>query len=719
MESKKYSMDLAGRELTLEFGKYCEQAAGSVWVHLGDTVVMVNATMAPTPRPGVDFFPLAVDVEEKQYSVGKIPGGFIKREGRPTEKATLTCRLIDRPLRPLFNKGMRNDVQVVVTVLSVEQDVPPEIPAMIGSSIALAVREIAWNGATGAVVVGRVDGQYVMSPDEEKRAKSDMHVYLAGTKDAIMMVEAGANEVSETAMLDAIMFGHEYIKQLVEFQDKIVAEIGKEKVEVPLNVTGDDVKQAVREFAYDKCVWVFDTFNRQERQAREAQVKQETIEALAEQFPEREAEIADALYYLNKEVMRKKIIEQGIRPDGRGVTEIRPIWCEVGVLPRVHGSAVFTRGQTQALTVTTLGSTSEGQVLDGLSSEDFKRYIHHYNMPPYATGEAGRLKSPGRREIGHGALAERALLPVIPSEEEFPYAMRLVSEILSSNGSSSMASVCGSTLSLMDAGVPIHAPVAGVAMGLIKDVESGKVAVLTDIQGLEDFLGDMDFKVAGSMNGITAIQMDIKIAGIDRTILETALAQALKGRLFILEKMLSCIGEPRKELSKYAPKIVRFTINPEKIREVIGPGGKMINKIIAETGVKIDIEDDGRVFISTPDAEAADKARRIIEGIAKDIEVGEVYTGKVVRIMNFGAFVELLPGKDGMIHISKLANHRVEKVEDVVKIGDTLEVKVAEIDAQGRVNLVRNDITYDNTAAAAPRRAEGFRARPPRRDGRN
>ena len=719
MESKKYSMDLAGRELTLEFGKYCEQAAGSVWVHLGDTVVMVNATMAPTPRPGVDFFPLAVDVEEKQYSVGKIPGGFIKREGRPTEKATLTCRLIDRPLRPLFNKGMRNDVQVVVTVLSVEQDVPPEIPAMIGSSIARAVSEIPWNGPTGAVVVGRVDGQYVINPDEEQRAKSDMHVYLAGTKDAIMMVEAGANEVSETAMLDAIMFGHEYIKKLVEFQDKIVAEIGKEKVEVPLNVTGDDVKQAVREFAYDKCVWVFDTFNRQERQAREAQVKQETIEALAEQFPEREAEIADALYYLNKEVMRKKIIEQGIRPDGRGVTEIRPIWCEVGVLPRVHGSAVFTRGQTQALTVTTLGSTSEGQVLDGLSSEDFKRYIHHYNMPPYATGEAGRLKSPGRREIGHGALAERALLPIIPSEEEFPYAMRLVSEILSSNGSSSMASVCGSTLSLMDAGVPIHAPVAGVAMGLIKDVESGKVAVLTDIQGLEDFLGDMDFKVAGSMNGITAIQMDIKIAGIDRTILETALAQALKGRLFILEKMLSCIGEPRKELSKYAPKIVRFTINPEKIREVIGPGGKMINKIIAETGVKIDIEDDGRVFISTPDAEAAEKARRIIEGIAKDIEVGEVYTGKVVRIMNFGAFVELLPGKDGMIHISKLANHRVEKVEDVVKIGDTLEVKVAEIDAQGRVNLVRNDITYDNTAAAAPRRAEGFRARPPRRDGRN
>ncbi|MBR4081480.1 MAG: polyribonucleotide nucleotidyltransferase, partial [Clostridia bacterium] len=429
MEGKSFSMELAGRPLTLEFGKYCEQAAGSVWVRLGDTVVMVNATMSPTPRPGVDFFPLAVDVEEKQYSVGKIPGGFIKREGRPTEKATLTCRLIDRPLRPLFNKGMRNDVQVVITVLSVEQDVPPEIPAMIGSSVALAVSEIPWNGPTGAVVVGRVNGQYVINPDEEQRKVSDMHVYLAGTKDAIMMVEAGANEVSEEVMLDAIMFGHEEIKKLVAFQEEIVAAIGKEKVEVPLFVTGADIKAAVREFAFEKCQWVFDTTSREERQEREAQVKAETLEALSEQFPEREAEIADALYYLNKEIMRKKILNDGIRPDGRKVTEVRPIWCEVGVLPRVHGSAVFTRGQTQALTVTTLGSTSEGQILDGLSNEDFKRYIHHYNMPPYATGEAGRLKSPGRREIGHGALAERALEPVIPTEEEFPYALRLVSEI--------------------------------------------------------------------------------------------------------------------------------------------------------------------------------------------------------------------------------------------------------------------------------------------------
>ena len=718
MESKKYTMELAGKPLTLEFGRYCEQANGSVWVHMGDTVVMVNATMAPTPREGVDFFPLAVDVEEKQYSVGKFPGGFIKREGRPTEKATLTCRLIDRPLRPLFNKGMRNDVQVVVTILSVEQDVPPEIPAMIGSSIAIAVSDIPWNGPTGAVLVGRVDGKFVICPNEEQRKASDLSLYVAGTEEAIMMVEAGANELSEDVMLDAILFGHEEIKKLVAFQKQIVAEIGKEKVSVPLNATGDDVKHAVRDFALEKCRWVYETPVRSERQEREAQVKTETLTALAEQFPGREAEIADALYYLNKEVMRRRILDQGIRADGRTVTEIRPIWCDVGVLPRVHGSAVFTRGQTQALTVTTLAPVSEGQVLDGLSNDDFKRYIHHYNMPPYATGEAGRLKSPGRREIGHGALAERALLPVIPTEEEFPYALRLVSEILSSNGSSSMASVCGSTLSLMDAGVPIHAPVAGVAMGLIKDTESDKVAVLTDIQGLEDFLGDMDFKVAGTMNGITAIQMDIKIAGIDRTILSQALKQALQGRLFILEKMLACLGQPREQLSPYAPKIISFTINPEKISEVIGPRGKMINKIIDETGVKIDIEDDGRVFISTPDQAAADKARKIIEGIARDIQVGDTFTGKVVRIMNFGAFVELLPGKDGMIHISKLADHRVEKVEDVVKIGDDIEVKVNEIDAQGRVNLIRTDIQYTQSTEPRPRENPGFRSRPPRRDGR-
>ena len=715
MEFKSYTTDLAGRPLTVEFGKYAQQAAGSALVRYGETVVIVNATMSEQPREGVDFFPLSVDFEEKLYSVGKIPGGFIKREGRPTEKAILTCRLIDRPLRPLFPKGMRNDVQVVATALSVDKDLPPEIPAMIGSSIALCVSEIPFGGPTGSVVVGRVNGELVLCPDEAQRHESDLHLTVSGTKDAVLMVEAGANEVSEDVMLDAIMFAHEEIKKLIAFQETIIAQIGKPKTEVCLVVTGDDIKEAVREYAYDKCAYTFATYDREERQCREKAVKEETIAHFSEQFPGRESEIADALYYLNKEVMRKKILDEGIRPDGRRVTEVRPIWCEVGVLPRVHGSAIFTRGQTQALTVTTLGSTNEAQMLDGLSNEDFKRYMHHYNMPPYATGEAGRLKSPGRREIGHGALAERALLPVIPTEAEFPYALRLVSEILSSNGSSSMASVCGSTLSLMDAGVPIHAPVAGVAMGLIKDPESGKVVVLTDIQGLEDFLGDMDFKVAGTMNGITAIQMDIKIKGIDRAILKQALAQALEGRLHILGIMLQTLGQPRETLSKYAPKIVNFTINPEKIREVIGKGGSTINKIIAETGVKIDIEDDGRVFLSTPDEEAALKARKIIESIAKDIEVGDVFTGKVVRIMNFGAFVELAPGKDGMIHISKLANHRVEKVEDVLSIGDELEVKVNEIDAQGRINLIRNDMEYAQSAGGRPM---GERPRPPRRDGR-
>jgi len=713
MDFKSYSMELAGRTLTLEFGKYAEQAAGSCLVRYGDTCVIVNATMSEKARDGVDFFPLSVDFEEKHYAVGKIPGGFIKREGRPTEKAILTCRLIDRPLRPLFPKGMRNDVQVVATVLSVDTDIPPEIPAMIGSSIALCVSEIPFGGPTGSIVVGRVNGEFVLNPDEAQRAQSDLHLTVSGTKDAVLMVEAGANEISEEVMLDAIMLAHEEIKKIIAFEEKIIAEIGKSKADVTLVVTGEDIKAAVREYAYDKCVYVFDTTEREVRQNREEEVKADTLAHFAEEFPGRESEIADALYYLNKEIMRKKIIEQGIRPDGRKVTEVRPIWCEVGVLPRTHGSAVFTRGQTQALTVTTLGSTNEAQMLDGLSNDDFKRYMHHYNMPPYATGEAGRLKSPGRREIGHGALAERALVPVIPSESEFPYALRLVSEILSSNGSSSMASVCGSTLSLMDAGVPIHAPVAGVAMGLIKDTETGKVCVLTDIQGLEDFLGDMDFKVAGTMNGITAIQMDIKIAGIDKAILKQALAQALEGRLHILGIMLETLGQPREHLSKYAPKIIRFTIDPEKIREVIGKGGSTINKIIAETGVKIDIEDDGRVFIATPDEEAAAKARKIIESIAKEIEVGDVFMGKVVRIMNFGAFVELAPGKDGMIHISKLANHRVEKVEDVLKIGDELEVKVNEIDSQGRINLIRNDMVYE----AAPARPVE-RTRPPRRDGR-
>jgi polyribonucleotide nucleotidyltransferase len=708
-----YTTELGGRVLSMEFGKYCGQANGSVIVRLGDTVVMVNVTAADQPREGQDFFPLSVDFEEKMYAVGKLPGGFIKREGRPSEKATLTARLIDRPLRPLFNKGMRNDVQVVCTVLSCETDVPPEIPAMLGASAAIAVSDIPWAGPIGAVAVGLVDGEIVINPDVAQRAVSKLALTVAGTDEAVLMVEAGAKEISEDDMLRAILTGHEEIKKLVAFQKQIVSEIGKEKKEFPVFETGEDIKEAVHRDFLERTEWAFEAFDRHERGDRETIVANEAHEKYAEIYADRMAEVDDALYYLQKEVMRRKIIDKGIRPDGRGMTDIRPIWSEVSVLPRVHGSGVFTRGETQVMSIATLAPVSEAQVIEGLGEETSERYMHNYNMPPYASGEAGRLKSPGRREIGHGALAKRALLPVIPPVDEFPYAIRVVSEVLSSNGSTSQASVCGSTLALMDAGVPITAPVAGVAMGLIKDTETGKVAVLTDIQGLEDFLGDMDFKVAGTMNGITAIQMDIKIKGIDEPILRQALSQALDGRLFILGKMLETIPEPRKSLSKYAPKIINFMINPDKIREVIGPGGKMINKIIEETGVKIDLEDDGNVYIATADEDAARKARRIIEGIAKDVEVGEVYTGKVVRMMNFGVFVELLPGKDGMVHISKLSDHRVEKCEDVVKIGDELEVRVTEIDAQGRINLVRNDIDY-SAVPETPRRAPG--QRPPRRD---
>ncbi len=692
MEHKIYKTDLAGRELSLEFGRYAEQAAGSVLVRYGDTAVLVCATVAETPRPGIDFFPLGCDFEEKQYSVGKIPGGFIKREGRPTEKAILTSRLIDRPLRPLFPKGMRNDVSVVATVLSNDNDNSAEIPAMIGSSAALCVSEIPFAGPTAAVVVGLVDGQFVLNPNMEQRAASDLHLTVAGTKEAIMMVEAGAKEVSEETMLSAILFAHEEIKRLVAFQEQIVAEIGKEKREFPLITVREDLKEKVEAFAKEKVEWMFETFDRAERNKREEQIKAETEAAFAEEYPDGAREIGDVLYGMQKTVMRRKILDAGVRPDGRSLTQVRPIWCEVGILPRPHGSAVFTRGQTQVMSVVTLGAVGDQQRLDGISNEEFKRYMHHYNMPPYSTGEARPLRSPGRREIGHGALAERALEPMIPPEEEFPYAIRVVSEAISSNGSTSMGSVCGSTLALMDAGVPIKKPVAGCAMGLIKDSESDKVAILTDIQGLEDFLGDMDFKVAGTKDGITAIQMDIKIKGIDEPILRQALKQAYDGRMHIMGKMMEVLDAPRPNLSKYAPKIIAFSIDPEKIREVIGSGGKVINKIIADTGVKIDIEDDGRVFIATPDEEAAAKARRIIEGICTGPQVGQEYTGKVVRIIPIGAFVELFPGKDGMIHISKLAPQRIEKVEDAVSVGDELTVRVAAIDNQGRVNLVRTDI---------------------------
>ena len=707
---KSYSMELGGRTLTLEFGKYAEQASGSCFVRYGDTCVLTTCTVAKTPRPGIDFFPLSVDFEEKLYSVGHIPGSWNRREGRPAEKAILTSRLIDRPLRPLFPKGMRHDVSVVATVMSVDTNNIPDIPAMIGASASLAVSEIPWAGPIGAVNIGYVDGEYIVNPNDEQREESLLNLTVAGTSEAVLMVEAGAKEVSEEVMLGGILFAHEEIKKIVELINTIVAEIGKEKKEFPLVLPGEDVKAAVREYAMDKVKWMFETFDRSERNAREEQVKAEVAEHFAEQFEGREVEVGDALYGLQKEVMRRHIIDEGVRPDGRKLTEVRPIWCEVGVLPRPHGSAVFTRGQTQVMTVATLAPVSEKQIIDGIGTEDSKRYMHHYNFPGYSTGEAKPIRSPGRREIGHGALAERALLPMIPPVEEFPYCLRLVSEVMSSNGSTSQASVCGSTLALMDAGVPIKRPVAGVAMGLIKDVENtGKVAVLTDIQGLEDFLGDMDFKVAGTAQGITAIQMDIKIKGIDEPILKQALAQAYDGRMHILGKMLETLPAPRPQLSKYAPKIIHFYINPEKIGEVVGPRGKMINKIIEETGVKIDIEDDGSVFIATTDDAAAQKARSIIEGIVRELKVGDVFTGKVARIMSFGAFVEYAPGKDGMIHISKLANGRVDKVEDVVKIGDELECKVAEIDSQGRINLIRNDIQYDDESMPV--------RRPPRRDG--
>ena len=700
MERKIFKTTLGGRELVVETGAYCGQANGSCIVRCGDTVVMVNATMAKAPREGMDYFPLGVDYEEKMYAVGKIPGGFKKREGRASDKAILTSRLIDRPIRPLFPKGLYNDVTVIATVLSVDVNISPEVLGMIGSSVALSISDIPFAGPTGSVVVGYVDGEYVINPDLEQRAKSKLHLNLAGTKDAIMMVEAGANIISEKEMLDAILFGHEEIKKLVAFIESIQAEVGKPKAEVELEKIPEDIDAAVRAYANEKMDAVLENFDRSAREVAEDALDEDVLAHFADDFNDvakKTKFILDSLYYLKKEKVRAKIVNDGVRPDGRALTEIRPIWCEVGMLPRVHGSAVFTRGQTQAMTTCTLGTISEVQKLEGLDEDYYKRYMHQYNMPGYSTGEAKPLKSPGRREIGHGALAERSLEPVLPSEEEFPYAIRTVSEILSSNGSTSQASVCGSTLALMDAGVPIKAPVAGVAMGLIKDTESGKVAVLTDIQGLEDFLGDMDFKVAGTTEGITAIQMDIKIKGIDEEILTRALEQARQGRLHILSKMMEVIDAPRADLSKWAPKIVSFAVDPDKLGDIIGKGGKTINKIIEETGVKIDISEDGTVFVASNDAAAIKKARTIIENIVRDVEIGDIYEGKVVKIMEndkgqFGASVNFAPGKDGMIHISKLSKERVEKVTDVVNVGDTVLVKVIKIDEKHRVDLMLKEV---------------------------
>ena len=682
-ESRIFTTTIGGREVSVEIGGYCSHSNGECLIRCGDTVVLTNVTMAKAPREGIDFFPLGVDFEEKMYAVGKIPGGFKKREGRPSDKAILTSRLIDRPIRPLFPKGLFNDVAVVSTALSVDTNIPPEVFGMLGSSIALTVSDIPWNGPTGSVMVGLVDGEYVINPDAEQREKSRLNLALSGTKDAVMMVEAGANELTEEEMLGAILFGHEEIKRIVAWIEEIQKEVGKPKQNIELRHAPKELEKEVREYSADKIAYIYDTFDRQEREAREDAVNDELMSHFAEIYPDEKGYVADVLYAMKKEFVRKRISEQGIRPDGRTLKDIRPIWCEVGILPRVHGSGVFTRGQTQVLTTLTLGSITEVQKLEGLDDDTFKRYMHHYNMPPYSTGEAKPLKSPGRREIGHGALAERALEPVLPSNECFPYAIRTVSEVISSNGSTSQASVCGSTLALMDAGVPIKAPVAGIAMGLIKDEANHKISVMSDIQGLEDFYGDMDFKVAGTAEGITAIQMDIKIKGIDEQILRTALAQAREGRMFILGKMLEVIPETRNHLSKYAPKITSFNIDPDKIREVIGSGGKVINKIVEDTGVKIDIDDDGKVFIASTDDEMAAKAKKTIMAIAKDPEVGDEFVGPVVRIMNFGAWVELAPGKNGMIHISKLAKERVEKVEDVVNIGDTVKVKVIKLGEKG------------------------------------
>ena len=682
---RSFEMEVGGRPLVIENGKMAKQANGAVLVRYGDTVVLVAVTASAEPREGVDFFPLTVDYEEKMYAVGKIPGGFIKREGRPSNAAILCARLIDRPIRPLFPKGFRNDIQVIATVLSVEQDNAPDIAAMIGASCALSVSDIPFNGPIAGVRVGRVDGKFVINPTVEQREKSDLNLTIAGSYDAVMMVEAGANELPEDVILESILFGHKEIKRIVEFQRKIIDACGKKKREVRLFQTPPEMEQAIHDYAAARLDAAVRDSDKLRRDEHIAAVNADTMEHFLEIYPGAAKEIAAVLHDVEKDIVRRMITHEKIRPDGRGLDEVRPVSCEVGILPRTHGSGLFTRGQTQILTVTTLGSLGDAQVIDGLGVEKSKRYIHQYNFPGYSVGEARPARGPGRREIGHGALAERALLPVIPTEEEFPYMFRLVSEVLESNGSSSMGSVCGSTLSLMNAGVPIRRPVSGVAMGLVKDGD--QYTILTDIQGMEDALGDMDFKVAGTDQGITAIQMDIKIAGITREILASALEQAKRGRAFIMGKMMECISKPAPDLSPYAPRVTTMHINVDKIRNVIGPGGKMIKKIVDDTNTQIDIEEDGTILISAVNVEDAKKAVAIIEELVRDVEVGAVYKGKVTRIMAFGAFVEVLPGKEGLCHISQLAKRRVEKVEDVVQIGDTLDVKVTEIDRQGRVNL--------------------------------
>ena len=691
---KVFKTTFAGRELTVETGKTCELSNGSCWVRYGETVVMANVTASVKPREGVDFFPLSVDYEERLYSVGRIPGSFMKREGKPSEKAILTSRVVDRPIRPLFPKDMRNDVSVVMTVLSVDPDYSPEICGMIATSIAISISDIPWNGPIGGISVGLVDGEIVLNPNLKQREKSDLNLTVAGTMEKIVMIEAGANEVDDDTMLKAIMTGHEEIKKIVAFISDIQKQIGKKKFEFESMEVDHDMFEAIEKMAEDKVKIALDTNDKNVREERLNPIKDEIHAAFDEQYPEKIAMIDECIYKLQKKIVRNWLYE-GKRVDGRGIDEIRPLAAEVGVLPRVHGSGLFTRGQTQVLTVATLGPVSDSQRIDGLDEEDSKRYMHHYNFPSYSVGETKPSRGPGRREIGHGALAERALEPVIPPVEEFPYALRLVSEVLSSNGSTSQGSICGSTLALMDAGVPIKAPVAGISCGLITR-DDGSFMTMVDIQGLEDFFGDMDFKVGGTHKGITAIQVDIKVDGLTPEIIKEAFAKTHKARDYILDEIiLKAIPAPRAEVGKYAPKMLQTKIPVDKIREVIGQGGKVIQKISADCNVKIDVEEDGNVFISGVDMDGAKKALQIVETIANDPEIGAIYKGKVVRIMNFGAFVEIAPGKDGLVHISKLDKQRVEKVEDVVSIGDEIVVKVMEIDSQGRINLSRRDALAD------------------------
>lgn len=685
-----FETELAGKKISFETGKMACLANGSVLVRYGDTTVMVNVTAAPKPREGVDFFPLSVDFEEKLYAVGKIPGSFIKRESRPSQKAILTSRLVDRPIRPLFPKDMRNDVSVVMTVLSVDQDYSPEVAGMLGTSFALSISDIPWNGPIGGVQVGLVDDEIIICPNEEQRKKSDLQLTVAGTREKIVMIEAGANQVKEDTMLEAIAKAHEEIKKIAQFIADVQAEIGKPKFSFESQEVDHDMFEAIKDFAIDKVKYALDTDDKNIREERLAPVIEEIHAKFDEQYPEEGAKIDECIYKLQKFVVRRWLLDEGKRVDGRGIDEIRPLACEVGLIPRVHGSALFTRGQTQVMTITTLGPVSDAQILDGIDNEDTKRYMHQYNFPSYSVGETKPSRGPGRREIGHGALAERALEPVIPPVEEFPYAYRLVSEVLSSNGSTSQASICASTLSLMDAGVPIKAPVAGISCGLI--TEGDRWMTMVDIQGLEDFFGDMDFKVGGTHKGITAIQVDIKIDGLTLDIIRDAFEKTRKARIYILDEiMLKQIDCPRPEVNEYAPKMVSLQIPVDKIREVIGSGGKVIQKICAECDVKIDIEENGDVFVSGIKKENVNRAVSMIETIARDPEVGAFYKGRVTKLMNFGAFVEIAPGKEGLVHISKLDTKRVEKVEDVVNVDDEILVKVTDIDSQGRINLSRKD----------------------------